>query len=458
MDPSSIKISDYLYKYATAESTREYDANNGNDLHNFVTMYGEVLDLVKGKIDNLPNLVDISSCPDNFLPYLGNLVGYRYNRQSDAAMQRIEIERAISIYQKKGTEGSIISAILPYDTGVKIYYPQFNMFTYSVSAYDGNDAYQSGFYRSGIFEIQTNYYDMSVIRSLVEQNRPAGKLAYYKFNDLINLDMPYEITMADEKTTIVIHPIVSKVLKGDVYDSSTGSRVLSGGKNIFGFYVVYGFELGTCSMLRGINGFTPSLSHTYPLPATVVTEQPLGIGQKYSDTGDYSKTGKYSGGKYLDYIITPISISDFIKYSYQPPVNVWVMNYRPSTFSNHGEYSGINGLSGVKDAHWEPKVYKVTTDLASDPIIANDNEVLEGTVEIMTVPIDLDKASFSGNKLIRYSGNRNIYDMNTLYYDTSSVTARSIICSPIYSLADIGNIPINSLIDTQGSVDVILSA
>ena len=96
-------FADKLYALL-ANVHRQEDAG---DLRDFLAVFGPTLDWLKSRIDDLPELWDLDGVPDEFLPYLGALVGYPYNYTRDPDVQRKLIRFRIEFYRRKGTRPSL---------------------------------------------------------------------------------------------------------------------------------------------------------------------------------------------------------------------------------------------------------------------------------------------------------------------------------------------------------------
>lgn len=63
-------------------------------------------------VRNMDNLIDIDSCPEQFLPYLGKIVGYTPSSGLTADQKRLALKYIIDMYQRRGTIDSIKKAVL----------------------------------------------------------------------------------------------------------------------------------------------------------------------------------------------------------------------------------------------------------------------------------------------------------------------------------------------------------
>ena len=96
-------FADKLYSLL-AQAHRQED--NG-DLKDFLAVFAPTLDWLKALIDGFPELWDLDAVPDEFLPYLGALIGYPYNYTRDPDVQRKLIRFRIEFYRRKGTRASL---------------------------------------------------------------------------------------------------------------------------------------------------------------------------------------------------------------------------------------------------------------------------------------------------------------------------------------------------------------
>ncbi|HRT97811.1 MAG TPA: phage tail protein [Planctomycetota bacterium] len=84
-----------------------YRLEDNGDLRDFLRVFAPTLDWLKAKIDEFPVLWDLDRAPAEFLPFLGALVGYPYNRLRDPDVQRQLIKFRIEFYRRKGTRYSL---------------------------------------------------------------------------------------------------------------------------------------------------------------------------------------------------------------------------------------------------------------------------------------------------------------------------------------------------------------
>jgi phage tail-like protein len=73
------------------------------DLETFLKIPAATFDEIKHLIDRFPEIFDVDRCEDRFLPFLGEIVGHRFDPLTSTAVQRRLIREAIEIYRRKGT-------------------------------------------------------------------------------------------------------------------------------------------------------------------------------------------------------------------------------------------------------------------------------------------------------------------------------------------------------------------
>jgi hypothetical protein len=440
-----VKIQDHLYTLATSERARKRDADNGHPLKHYLDLHGTQFDHLKGKIDKLPTLADIDSCPPEFLPYLGQLVGYEYNFLLPSEPQRAVIKGVISTYQKKGTPDSILDAISPYDPYAKIIEPYTKIARHNVSKFSGTDAYQDGIYwRTGIFEVRTTAENLDEIRRIVRKYRPAGKRVWYSqmsLGDFTNAPegfgkFIYEVE--DYENIIHIEPIVISKLDGAVFSARTMTRNRSGRKVVWGSYLAFGIETGHTSFLRAID-LPINESHEAP-PLIIYTPVPLGDPQQFS-----SIRGKLSGGKFGEYSEEEIPLTLWDRQNYQPSPQVYQIHVRPATRSGLGRRSGRFTMSGAFNGGWQDKPLLLGIDdyyQISDMSIRDEHNMLCSEIS----------AQFD----TPYTTERII-----LSHDVPESTfIRKAIGSPVYSVEDLQamygeDISIDDTIDYQAPAEII---
>jgi phage tail P2-like protein len=106
----SAKIVDGGDGVLTAGNSWEIEVTAG-DLHDFRAISALGFDRIEALIDGMAHLVNVDTCPDVYLAYLGALIDFDYDWTRDAEVQRAEIRNAILAYRMRGTKPGILRAL-----------------------------------------------------------------------------------------------------------------------------------------------------------------------------------------------------------------------------------------------------------------------------------------------------------------------------------------------------------
>lgn len=432
MDVKDIKIRDYIYQLTVPEAARYRDSKE--ELKRFLDLFAQKFDAIKEKIDNFPSLVDIDTCPPEFLPYLGALVGYEYDPLLPAESQRETIKRIISIYQRKGTPQSIIDIVAPYDPNAHIFEPGYNVARHGVSKFSGSDRFQDKWYwRTGVFELVTSADNLHELRDLIKSYRPAGKKLWFTNLYQIPLNDAFLFGIHDGGTTIIVQPPSINGLAGAAFSAHTKARQRSGRQMLWGFFLGYGVELDMTSFLRGTAPSIP-FSDEHIMPQLFEYDQiPLGTPMVLS-----KYVGKRSGGAYHQYEIREIPMTDWLRGNYQPPVVVVAQNIRPAYRSNHARRSGSFTMSGVYNGGWDEYKPIFLFQNAGYVVLEKPVEVGDNGVTLVFEPtfVTWKGRSETSRNAIR-SGKQILWNESTIYQEAMSDARRYEFDSPLYSFDDI---------------------
>ena len=80
---------------------------NSRDFKALLTLLDIVLNLSKYEIDNIKDLYDPMKCPVQLLPYLAEMVGYKYNNKDSVRENRIIIANFAKLIHYRGSETGI---------------------------------------------------------------------------------------------------------------------------------------------------------------------------------------------------------------------------------------------------------------------------------------------------------------------------------------------------------------
>ena len=88
------------------------ERDDSGDLQTFLKVPAASLDELKELIDRFPEIFDADRCEERFLPFLGEIVGHRFDPLADAATQRRLIREAVEIYRRKSTIPAISRSLI----------------------------------------------------------------------------------------------------------------------------------------------------------------------------------------------------------------------------------------------------------------------------------------------------------------------------------------------------------
>lgn len=95
-------LAEWLFSRLT-DTMQARDAVNGGHLEQLTKVLGVGITEARDSADNIVNLIDVDTCPADFLPHLGALLGFEFPYDLDEQMQRNFIRSIVSLYRVKGT-------------------------------------------------------------------------------------------------------------------------------------------------------------------------------------------------------------------------------------------------------------------------------------------------------------------------------------------------------------------
>lgn len=115
--------------------------DTNTELQRFLQIFSYEFWQMKYSIDGQLDLFNVNTCPLEFLPYLGYLVGVDFNYDLPEQYARQEIASAIPFYKVKGTVAGIqyyVQSITGWRCQVEFVTTNFYMFTNTVGCYTPN--------------------------------------------------------------------------------------------------------------------------------------------------------------------------------------------------------------------------------------------------------------------------------------------------------------------------------
>ena len=161
-----------------------------------IKLGGDALEESKAYIEKFPCLVDVDSCPEQFLPALGEQLGLTYDPTKELCAFRLALKIHQQILKKRGTARALkefarLQFILNYakdsDTGLAIVvpfkwtyvydilYPATKIFTLSHSCCSSDHCFEdANYYRDGVIDIKASQAVLNILAPFIEYMRPAG--------------------------------------------------------------------------------------------------------------------------------------------------------------------------------------------------------------------------------------------------------------------------------------------
>lgn len=149
---------------------------SSRDFRVFLNLLDLTLDDIKYDIDNWLTLYSPMKCPVKFLPYLADMIGYKYNTQLSVTENRIIMTRFVQMIKNKGSDVGIrmaaalsLNAQLASDPESKEYQEAVNQLQYLETYFDKEKG-----------EIIIYYpKELKKVRDLLHYVRPVGTTIRY---------------------------------------------------------------------------------------------------------------------------------------------------------------------------------------------------------------------------------------------------------------------------------------
>ena len=108
-DKDNTKVKDAFESFILLNSLSEEYEETG-PLHQMLKAVGYSLFDINDEVEGLNLLASIETCPHEYLPFLGDLIGWKLYGNDDESWRR-QLRSAVSLYKKKGTKQGLVDAI-----------------------------------------------------------------------------------------------------------------------------------------------------------------------------------------------------------------------------------------------------------------------------------------------------------------------------------------------------------
>lgn len=137
----------FLYS-VLPEYTRNSDILTDNNtkgrvksLEEFISIIDEeIFDIISGSIKEILSFGSVYKINDEYLPYIGYLLGYKWNYNLDLDIQRNLLANILRLYKRKGTKFSFNFSLYNLDPTISLYEPYKDIFMLNKSGFDEFDS------------------------------------------------------------------------------------------------------------------------------------------------------------------------------------------------------------------------------------------------------------------------------------------------------------------------------
>jgi len=181
------------------------------DLETFLKVPAASLDELKLLADRFPEIFDVDRCEDRFLPFLGEIVGHRFNPLADAAIQRRLIREAIEIYRRKATIPAIGRSLTDIGWQGRIDETFRKALRLNRRSIVGRARLPGLIYSLGVYRIESDNIVQGIRPGLVFHH-PAGTKVFF-------LQWLYSLLSMESDFDAVIKKVVERVCLGHLHET-----------------------------------------------------------------------------------------------------------------------------------------------------------------------------------------------------------------------------------------------
>ena len=188
---------------------REQDESG--DLDAFLKVPAASLDEIKVLAERFPEIFDVGCCEERFLPFLGGIVGHRFDPTVDAAAQRRLIREAIEIYRRKGTFLAIGRSLVDIGWEGRIEETFHEALRLNRRSVVGRAKLPGLIYSLGVYRIDSDNLVQGV-RDALPFHHPAGTRVFF-------LQWLYTLLSMESDFEAVIKKVVERVCLGHLHET-----------------------------------------------------------------------------------------------------------------------------------------------------------------------------------------------------------------------------------------------
>jgi phage tail-like protein len=187
------------------------ESDKTGDLETFLKIPAATLDEIKLLADRFPEIFDVDQCEDRFLPFLGEIVGHRFDPFVDAAVQRRLIREAVEIYRRKGTIPAVGRSLSAVGWQGRIDETFRKALRLNRRSTVGRAKLPGMIYSLGVYRIESDNIVQGV-RSGLDFHHPAGTKVFFLqwLCSLLSMESDFEA---------VIKKVVERVCLGHLHET-----------------------------------------------------------------------------------------------------------------------------------------------------------------------------------------------------------------------------------------------
>lgn len=155
------------------------ERDEAGDLETFLKLPAASLDELKELMDRLPEIFDVDRCESRWLPYLGELVGHRFDPRGNATRQRRLIREAIEIYRRKGSLPAIERVLADLGWRGRVEETFRQALRLNRRAMVGRAKLPGTIYSLGVYRVESDDV-VPELRDSLRFHHPAGTRAFFR--------------------------------------------------------------------------------------------------------------------------------------------------------------------------------------------------------------------------------------------------------------------------------------
>ena len=187
------------------------ERDDSGDLQTFLKVPAASLDELKELIDRFPEIFDADRCEERFLPFLGEIVGHRFDPLADAATQRRLIREAVEIYRRKSTIPAISRSLIDIGWQGRIEETFHKALRLNRRSIVGRSKLPGLIYSLGVYRIESDNIVQDV-RPALTFHHPAGTKVFF-------LQWLYSLLSMESDFEAVIKKVVERVCLGHLHET-----------------------------------------------------------------------------------------------------------------------------------------------------------------------------------------------------------------------------------------------